>query len=85
MLASGGPEVTPPQRRGFGHTVFDRMIKPSLRASITLDYAAGGLSWSLDAALSSVTQEPEDAVQPVAPNGRAEPPQDFGNSKPISR
>ena len=82
---SGGPEVTPPQRRGFGHTVFDRMIKQSLGAAITLDYATGGLSWSLDAALSSVTQEPDDAAQPVAPNGRAESTQDFGNSKPISR
>ena len=66
---SGGPEVTPPQRRGFGHTVFERMIKQSLGASITLDYAADGVCWSLDAALPSVTQEPGNAAHAAAPSG----------------
>jgi PAS domain S-box-containing protein len=60
---SGGPEVTPPQRRGFGHTVFERMIKQSLGASITLEYGTDGVTWNLDAGLTSVTQEPDIAAQ----------------------
>ena len=69
---SGGPDVTPPQRRGFGHTVFERMIKQALAATITIDYASDGVTWSLEAALPSVTQEPGGAPQSVAPNGRTE-------------
>jgi len=69
---SGGPEVTAPQRRGFGHTVFERMIKQALGASIKIDYATEGVTWNLEAALPSVTQEPGGAAQTVAPNGLAE-------------
>ena len=68
----GGPEVTPPQRRGFGHTVFERMIKQALGASITIDYAKDGVTWKLEAALPSVTQEAGGAAQSAAPNGRTE-------------
>ena len=58
----GGPDVTPPQLRGFGHTVFERMIKQALSASIELNYAADGVSWTLNSMLSSVTQEIRDIV-----------------------
>jgi PAS domain S-box-containing protein len=51
---SGGPLVTVPSRKGFGHTVFDRMIKQALNASIELHYRPEGLIWSLDTALDQV-------------------------------
>jgi len=66
---SGGPEVSPPQRRGFGHTVFERMIKQALGASIMIGYATDGVTWKLETALTSVTQEPAGAAQSVARNG----------------
>jgi PAS domain S-box-containing protein len=51
---SGGPLVATPDRKGFGHTVFDRMIKQALNASVELHYRPNGLVWSLDAALDQV-------------------------------
>ena len=62
-----GPEVTKPDQRGFGHTVFERMISQALAARVTLTYAPAGLVWTLAADLSSVTQEaPEEISPPVA-------------------
>ncbi len=49
-----GPAVAAPDRKGFGHTVFDRMIAQSLNGSVKLTFAATGLVWELDAALESV-------------------------------
>ena len=53
---TGGPPVTPPERKGFGHIVISEMVASSLRAQVALDYAAAGVSWTLDAPISSVTQ-----------------------------
>ena len=53
---TGGPPVTPPERKGFGRTVISQMVASSLRAQVALDYAAAGVSWTLDAPVSSVTQ-----------------------------
>lgn len=68
---SGGPPVSAPQRRGFGHTVFDRMIRQSLNATITLDYDAGGVRWFLESNLASVTQD-ERSVLPEPPHAVAD-------------
>jgi PAS domain S-box-containing protein len=62
---SNGPPVTPPARKGFGHAVISQMVASSLRAQVALDYAASGVSWTLDAPASSVTQ--------AAPAGELEP------------
>jgi PAS domain S-box-containing protein len=51
---TGGPQVVMPTRKGFGHIVFDRMIKQSLNASIDLQYPQAGLVWSLETALDKV-------------------------------
>lgn len=40
---SGGPQVTPPTRRGFGSTIIHRSIPHELGGKATLDYATGGL------------------------------------------
>jgi len=43
---SGGPPVSPPDRTGFG-TILIRDIPRSLGADVTLDYAPGGVKWTL--------------------------------------
>jgi two-component sensor histidine kinase len=42
-----GPPVSPPERRGFGTTVVERMAKQSVEGVVELDYAPSGLSWRL--------------------------------------
>ena len=53
---SGGPPVTSPKRKGFGHAVIAQMVASALRAQVALDYAPEGVSWTLDAPISSITQ-----------------------------
>jgi two-component sensor histidine kinase len=43
----GGPEVTPPERRGFGHEVVDRMVSQKLEGVVDLNFAPEGVSWTL--------------------------------------
>ena len=43
----GGPVVTPPSRKGFGHVVFERIITRSLGGTVAMDFAPEGLSWEL--------------------------------------
>lgn len=38
----GGPKVTPPTRRGFGHTIIDRMLAQGLNSEVTLDFPPDG-------------------------------------------
>lgn len=44
---AGGPPVSVPVRRGFGHRVLVRMAEHQLDAKVMLDYAASGLSWQI--------------------------------------
>jgi two-component sensor histidine kinase len=53
---SGGPSVAVPERKGFGHTVFERIIGQALKATIDLRYETDGVAWSLDADLASVSE-----------------------------
>ena len=41
-----GPRVKPPTRRGFGHTVLERMAA-SLGGDVSLEFKPEGLRWSL--------------------------------------
>jgi two-component sensor histidine kinase/PAS domain-containing protein len=45
----GGPLVTTPKRRGFGHVVIKSMIEQAVRGSVELNFAKEGLHWSLQA------------------------------------
>jgi two-component sensor histidine kinase/PAS domain-containing protein len=45
----GGPLVTPPKRKGFGHVVIKSMIEHAVRGNVELDFAEQGLHWSLQA------------------------------------
>jgi PAS domain S-box-containing protein len=51
---SGGPEVTPPPRAGFGHKVMRRLVAQALDGSATLDFPPEGFVWTLTAPVSSI-------------------------------
>lgn len=46
-LERGGPTVEPPQRRGFGQEVIDRMVSQKLEGTVDLNFAPEGVSWTL--------------------------------------
>lgn len=45
---SGGPEVTAPQRNGFGTTMLTRILAQELNGEIELDYQADGLVCTME-------------------------------------
>ena len=45
---SGGPPVNPPEVRGFGQVVLERLASDALEGEVKLDYAPDGLNWLLD-------------------------------------
>ncbi len=51
---SGGPPVYPPDRKGFGTTVIQRVVGQSLNGSAQLDYFPGGVVWVLRAPRAAV-------------------------------
>ncbi len=42
-----GPPVRPPERRGFGGTVVDSMVRRTVGGEVQLGYAPSGLEWRL--------------------------------------
>ncbi|MFC6197627.1 sensor histidine kinase [Ponticaulis profundi] len=44
---SGGPPVTPPDHKGFGTVVIERMCRSAFGGDVILDYRPEGLHWSL--------------------------------------
>ena len=53
----GGPPVTMPTRKGFGHMVIDGMIARSLDGKVSLEFAPGGLNWSVTMPESNLVSE----------------------------
>lgn len=51
---SGGPEVQPPPREGFGHKVIRRLSAQALDGQATLDFPPEGFVWTLTAPASSI-------------------------------
>jgi PAS domain S-box-containing protein len=45
----GGPPVTAPSHKGFGHVVIKRMIEQAVQGTVELTFAPQGLQWSLQA------------------------------------
>lgn len=43
----GGPAVTEPSRKGFGHVVFERIVARALDGDINMSFEPEGLSWQL--------------------------------------
>lgn len=54
---SDGPVVVPPSRNGFGSMVTGKMVKMSLDAEVTTDFAPNGLSWRLECPLKNVLEK----------------------------
>jgi two-component sensor histidine kinase len=50
----GGPRVTTPRRRGFGHSVVVRMVEHALDAEVGLEWPPTGLEWQVSAPVASV-------------------------------
>ncbi|MDF3063941.1 MAG: histidine kinase [Microvirga sp.] len=50
---SGGPPVAAPERRGFGTRLIEQSLARDLEAEVTLDFAPGGLTCSISAAVPS--------------------------------
>ncbi len=53
----GGPEVEPPQRTGFGHSVTTQMVAKALGGDVTLQFVREGILWQLDAPASRLFDE----------------------------
>jgi PAS domain S-box-containing protein len=58
-VEQGGPQVTPPQRKGFGHVVIGEMVERSLAGKVVMDFAAGGLNWSVWIPPTNLVSEPQ--------------------------
>lgn len=43
----GGPIVTPPTRKGFGHVVIDTMIAQKLNAVVEMEFEPQGACWTV--------------------------------------
>jgi len=41
---TGGPPVSPPERKGFGSRLIERNVRHDLAGDVELDYAGGGLT-----------------------------------------
>jgi PAS domain S-box-containing protein len=54
----GGPPAAPPQHKGFGHLVIERMVAEALQGKVKLQFAPAGLSWALDADAASMLRTP---------------------------
>jgi len=52
----GGPPVVPPQQRGFGSRLIADSIGADLKGQATLAFDPQGVTWTLDAPLTAVTQ-----------------------------
>ena len=62
-VESGGPPVTSPTRTGFGNMVIERMAAASLNGRVTLTYPETGVSWQLEAPVSSCIGDGRTAEQ----------------------
>jgi len=56
-LERDGPSVTPPNRKGFGHTVFERIVARSLNGDLKVDFTPAGLIWNLSIPTLDLNQD----------------------------
>jgi two-component sensor histidine kinase len=50
----GGPQVSPPARKGFGSVLVERSLAAQLSGHVSMDYALEGLTCTIDAPLAAV-------------------------------
>jgi PAS domain S-box-containing protein len=51
---SGGPQVAPPKRNGFGRMMLERLVGPALGGNVTIDFAPEGVRCVIEFPLSQV-------------------------------
>ena len=56
----GGPPVTPPGRKGFGHSVVQRLVARSLDGKVDLDFKPEGVVWRLEIPRAHIMQIQEE-------------------------
>ncbi len=59
---SGGPQVTPPTRRGFGSTIIEKSISYELKGSTELNFAPEGLQAVFNLPAALIEDAAEDTV-----------------------
>jgi PAS domain S-box-containing protein len=52
----GGPTVSTPSRKGFGHVVLYELVPKSLNGTVEAEYTEGGFSWSASFPAASLTR-----------------------------
>ena len=55
-LEEGGPNVTPPTRKGFGQMVIGRMVEAAVDGTAQIDYRESGFSWRLSAPFADMME-----------------------------
>jgi PAS domain S-box-containing protein len=56
----GGPPVAPPERKGFGTTVLQKMAASALSGDVSLDYSPEGFVWELACPMASLQESRSD-------------------------
>ena len=56
-LETGGPNVGPPKRRGFGQMVIGRMVEAAVDGTAAIDYRDSGISWTLSAPIADALEK----------------------------
>jgi PAS domain S-box-containing protein len=54
----GGPPVSPPSRKGFGHVVIGEMVERSLNGTVVMEFARDGLKWRVSIPAANLVSEP---------------------------
>jgi PAS domain S-box-containing protein len=63
-IEQGGPGVTAPSSKGFGHVVFEKLVAQSLNGKVKTDFAADGLIWELWIPAANLVTERNGAPEP---------------------
>jgi PAS domain S-box-containing protein len=58
-IEQGGPPVSPPSRKGFGHLVVGEMVERSLNGKVDMEFAAQGLNWSVSIPATNLVSDPQ--------------------------
>ena len=56
----GGPPVAPPERKGFGTTVLQKMAASAMSGDVNLDYSPEGFVWELACPMASLQDSSSD-------------------------
>ena len=55
-VESGGAPVEPPDTKGFGHLVIERMAAEALQGQVTLEFARDGVRWAIETDAETVVR-----------------------------